>query len=305
MGNLYLRSLSSKEVKFKKEAKMKSRYNFYRIFAMLILVTMIISIIPMPLSVSASSQRIEAEEGIMTGTVRTERIIGGSGKTVSFIDNGPENSLTIQFTPQTGSNFDMKLRYRSSEIRNLIYKINDEPARKITGFNSGGWLSFSDMILPVRLKEGETNTIKFYAFNQENGPGIDYIEFTKVNLPSLEKDGYRLIFNDEFNGDTLDTDLWVPDYLSSWTTTPDLAQPTYNMENGLMRLKINADTEPWCPEFDGKTVVSGFTTGNRNGLHNWNKSNIVRNPKDMQLTHINQSTDGMTQMHQMGVAIPM
>jgi hypothetical protein len=97
-----------------------------------------------------------------------------------------------------------------------------------------------------------------------------------------------LIFRDEFDNDTLDATRWVTEYLSSWTTSPSLAQPTYNMENGLMRLKINADTAPWCPEFDGKTVVSGFATGNRNGLHNWNRTNIVRNPSDMQLTHINQ-----------------
>ena len=44
------------------------------------------------------SVRVEAEDGVMTGTVRTENVIGDSGRTVSFIDNGPANSLELQVT---------------------------------------------------------------------------------------------------------------------------------------------------------------------------------------------------------------
>ena len=77
----------------------------------------------------------------------------------------------------------------------------------------------------------------------------------------MDKPGYRLIFQDEFDGETLDDSRWVPQYLSSWAQKPELAEPTYIMENGLMRLQIFAETQPWCPEYDGETVVSGFTTG--------------------------------------------
>ena len=107
---------------------------------------------------------------------------------------------------------------------------------------------------------------------------------------SIEKPGYRMIFNDEF-GNTdgqLNPDLWVDKYLSSWTRTPEFASPVYELEDGIMNLQIREDTKPWAPEYDGQTVVSGFTTGNRNALHNWNKTNEVRNPVETEITHINQ-----------------
>ncbi|WP_156321336.1 family 16 glycosylhydrolase [Halolactibacillus sp. JCM 19043] len=77
-------------------------------------------------------------------------------------------------------------------------------------------------------------------------------------------------------------------YLSSWTREPALAQPTYTLEEGVMSLEIYEETRPWAEEYDGQTVVSGFTTGNRNGLHNWTKNNVVRNPVETEVTHINQ-----------------
>ncbi|MFZ7942696.1 InlB B-repeat-containing protein [Neobacillus sp. 19] len=106
----------------------------------------------------------------------------------------------------------------------------------------------------------------------------------------VKKDGYRLIFDEEFNNANgkLDSTLWVDQYLSSWTRTPEFAKPIYKINNGVMNLQVKEDTPGWAPEYDGETRVSGFTTGNRNGLHNWNGTNVVRNPVDTQLTHINQ-----------------
>ncbi|CQR48448.1 bifunctional 2',3'-cyclic nucleotide 2'-phosphodiesterase/3'-nucleotidase precursor protein [Paraliobacillus sp. PM-2] len=113
---------------------------------------------------------------------------------------------------------------------------------------------------------------------------------THTSPNPVEKEGYRLIFNDEFNNDNgiLDSGNWVDKYLSSWTKTPQHASPTYNLEDGVMNLQIKEETEPWAPEFDGQTVVSGFTTGNRNALHNWNGTNVVRNPVETEISHINQ-----------------
>ena len=130
--------------------------------------------------------------------------------------------------------------------------------------------------------------MRFFAPDGENGPGLDYVGFSASDVPPVDKPGYRLIFQDEFDGETLDDSRWVPQYLSSWAQKPELAEPTYIMENGLMRLQIFAETQPWCPEYDGETVVSGFTTGDRNALHNWNGTNAVRNPVEMQATHLNQ-----------------
>ena len=234
------------------------------------------------------SVRVEAEDGVMTGTVRTENVIGDSGRTVSFIDNGPANSLELQVTPQGGTDYIMKLRYRSGEVRDLLYQINGGPTGRISGFNSGSWNTFANMSVPVALNPGQVNTVRFFAPDGENGPGLDYVGFSASDVPPVDKPGYRLIFQDEFDGETLDDSRWVPQYLSSWAQKPELVEPTYIMENGLMRLQIFAETQPWCPEYDGETVVSGFTTGDRNALHNWNGTNAVRNPVEMQATHLNQ-----------------
>lgn len=102
-----------------------------------------------------------------------------------------------------------------------------------------------------------------------------------------EKEGYRLIFDEDFDGESLDETRWVDKYLSSWSTTAEETKGK-EIKDGIMSLKITGETKPWCPEFDGQTVISGFTTGQRNGLHNWNRTNQVRNPEDTRLTHINQ-----------------
>ena len=182
----------------------------------------------------------------------------------------------------------MKLRYRSGEVRDLLYQINGGPTGRISGFNSGSWNTFANMSVPVALNPGQVNTVRFFVPDGENGPGLDYVGFSASDVPPVDKPGYRLIFQDEFDGETLDDSRWVPQYLSSWAQKPELAEPTYIMENGLMRLQIFAETQPWCPEYDGETVVSGFTTGDRNALHNWNGTNAVRNPVEMQATHLNQ-----------------
>lgn len=104
------------------------------------------------------------------------------------------------------------------------------------------------------------------------------------------KPGYRMIFGDDFSNEDgiLNSNLWVDKYLSSWTRTPQRAKPVYELKDNKMSLQIKEETEPWSPEYDGATVVSGFSTGNRNALHNWNKTNQVRNPVETELTHINQ-----------------
>ena len=261
---------------------------FCRFLGAVLAAAMLAGLCSAPAAAAGWSQRVEAETGDMTGTVRTENILGGSGRTVSFIDNGPANALEIRVTPQGGADYVMKLRYRSGEVRNLMYQVNGGPARRISGFSSGSWSAFANLSIPVTLEPGQANTLRFFAPDGENGPGLDYIDFSAAALPAREKPGYRLVFEDEFDGEALDTARWVPRYLSSWTKDPGLAEPTYAMENGLMRLRIFAETQPWCPEYDGKTVVSGFTTGDRNALHNWNGTNVVRNPVDMQATHLNQ-----------------
>ncbi|HKQ00784.1 MAG TPA: glycoside hydrolase family 16 protein [Actinomycetes bacterium] len=74
------------------------------------------------------------------------------------------------------------------------------------------------------------------------------------------KAGYELAFEDTFDGDTLDLSRWLPHYLPQWSSR-EAAAARYQLGNGVLRLHIEADQPPWCPEFDGQTRVSSLQTG--------------------------------------------
>jgi Glycosyl hydrolases family 16 len=76
----------------------------------------------------------------------------------------------------------------------------------------------------------------------------------------VTKDGYELEFEDRFDGDTLDRDRWLPWYLPQWSSRA-AAAARYRLGGGQLRLRIEADQPPWCPEFDGQTRVSSLQTG--------------------------------------------
>ena len=48
----------------------------------------------------------------------------------------------------------------------------------------------------------------------------------------LEKEGYRLIFHDEFEGKEIDRTKWIPEYLPSWSKDRTVCTPTYEMKDG-------------------------------------------------------------------------
>lgn len=74
------------------------------------------------------------------------------------------------------------------------------------------------------------------------------------------KGGYELEFEDTFDGDTLDQGRWLPYYLPQWSSR-EAAAARYRLGGGALRLLIEADQQPWCPEFDGGTKVSSLQTG--------------------------------------------
>jgi Glycosyl hydrolases family 16 len=73
-------------------------------------------------------------------------------------------------------------------------------------------------------------------------------------------DGYELEFEDTFAGDTLDERRWIPHYLPHWSTW-ERSAARYEVGGGRLRLLIEADQEPWCPELDGQIRVSSLQTG--------------------------------------------
>jgi hypothetical protein len=76
----------------------------------------------------------------------------------------------------------------------------------------------------------------------------------------VAKTGYELEFEDTFDGDVLDRSRWLPWYLPQWSSR-EAAAAKYRLGGGVLRLVIEADQPPWCPEFDGQTRVSSLQTG--------------------------------------------
>jgi Glycosyl hydrolases family 16 len=76
----------------------------------------------------------------------------------------------------------------------------------------------------------------------------------------VRKDGYELEFEDTFDGDVLDERRWFPYHLPQWSSRA-AAAARYAVGGGRLRLRIEEDQPPWCPEFDGRVRVSSLQTG--------------------------------------------
>jgi hypothetical protein len=102
----------------------------------------------------------------------------------------------------------------------------------------------------------------------------------------VTKDGYELEFEDAFDGPELDERHWLPYYLPQWSSRAQAAA-RYRLQDGQLRLRIEADQPPWCPEFDGEVRVSSLQTGvfagpvgGAVGQHRFNPSAVVREAQE-------------------------
>ena len=87
--------------------------------------------------------------------------------------------------------------------------------------------------------------------------------------------GYTLEVEDRFDGPDLDTSLWLPHHLPHWSSwTASAAR--YRLGDGLLRLVVEEDQPPWCPEFDGQVRVSSLQTGDTAGQHRFAASDVGR-----------------------------
>lgn len=98
--------------------------------------------------------------------------------------------------------------------------------------------------------------------------------------------GYVLEFEDTFDGDELDPARWVPHYLPQWSSR-ERSRARYDVGGGTLRLRIDADQEPWCPELDGEVRVSSLQTGvfagplgSEVGQHRFDPAAVVREEQD-------------------------
>ena len=98
--------------------------------------------------------------------------------------------------------------------------------------------------------------------------------------------GYDLVVEDDFTGDPLDPALWLPHHLPQWSSRAASAA-RYRLGDGVLRLVIEEDQPPWCPELDGEVRVSSLQTGvfagrvgSREGQHRFHPDAVVREAQD-------------------------
>lgn len=82
------------------------------------------------------------------------------------------------------------------------------------------------------------------------------------------KAGYVLTAQDEFNETFLDEDLWFKWYMPHWTLR-ERCEANYELVDGKIELLITPEMQPWDPEHDNETVISGIQTAEKDELHQW------------------------------------
>ena len=98
----------------------------------------------------------------------------------------------------------------------------------------------------------------------------------------LDRSAYELEVEDRFDSPVLNQRLWIPYYLSHWSSRATSAA-RYAVGDGTLRLFIETDQEPWNPELTGSLCVSSLQTGgfagpvgSRIGQHHFQRGLTVR-----------------------------
>ena len=76
----------------------------------------------------------------------------------------------------------------------------------------------------------------------------------------LDRASYELEVEATFEGTELDSSIWMPVHLPQWSSR-SAAAARHELSEGTLRLRIDSDQRPWCPEFDGWLRVSSLQTG--------------------------------------------
>lgn len=106
----------------------------------------------------------------------------------------------------------------------------------------------------------------------------------KIDPATPQKTEYYITASDEFSGTDINKSIFSNRYLPHWTLHDSSA--TYALNSGILRLKIDKETQPWDPEYDGQTVVSGLQTAEKDWLHKWTNYPNVNYHENTILNHI-------------------
>jgi hypothetical protein len=97
---------------------------------------------------------------------------------------------------------------------------------------------------------------------------------------------FELELDEQFDGDDLDRRRWLPFYLPHWSSR-ERAAARYRVGGGVLRLLIEEDQRPWCPELDGDLRVSSLQTGlfagpvgSAIGQHRFDPKAVVREAQE-------------------------
>lgn len=98
----------------------------------------------------------------------------------------------------------------------------------------------------------------------------------------VNKVGYTLVFEDDFDSGELDRSKWLPFYLPQWSSRAKTSA-NFRFEESQLVLQITEDQAPWSPEFNGRIKVSNLQTGvysgplgSEYGQHRFSKDCRVR-----------------------------
>ena len=80
----------------------------------------------------------------------------------------------------------------------------------------------------------------------------------------IDRTGYELEVDETFEQPDLDERLWSPYYLPHWSSRA-ATRARFDVGGGELRLRIDADQEPWNPANDGGLRVSALQTGQFSG----------------------------------------
>ncbi|HEX6868146.1 MAG TPA: glycoside hydrolase family 16 protein [Candidatus Limnocylindrales bacterium] len=106
----------------------------------------------------------------------------------------------------------------------------------------------------------------------------------------LDRSGHVLVFDEAWEGPDLDPRRWIPTYLPHWSSRARTT-PRYRLVEGNLRLRIDADTPEWAPEWDPGVRVANLTTavgsgpvGSGEGMHRFRTGLVVREAQPRAIT---------------------